>query len=120
VNAFQILGVALAALMVVLSAAGLWRGGTLRRARLAWLVLWLATGVAILRPELTTAIARRLGIGRGADLVLYLAILGGAAGFFLVYLRLVRIESEITRLVRHLALAQAAAPPAREHDGRRG
>jgi hypothetical protein len=107
VNAFQVFGAALAATMVLWTARGLRRGGRLGRMRLAWLVLWLAAGVAILRPELTTAVARRLGIGRGADLVMYLAILGGAAGFFLFYLRLVRIEGEITRLARHVALDEA-------------
>jgi hypothetical protein len=65
--------------------------------------------VALVRPEWTAAAARFLGIARGADLVFYCSILSAMVGFLLTYLRLRRLESEITRLVRELALARAAA-----------
>jgi len=77
------------------------------RAAFAWSALWIIAGIAILRPSITMAIAHFLGIGRGADLVFYCAILGMLIGFFAVYVRMKRLESEITRLVRALAIRDA-------------
>jgi hypothetical protein len=108
-NLFQLLGlaaIAIAALAVVRA---------VRRHRLApgpgalWIALWIAAGVFIARPEWTALAARRLGIARGADLVFYCGILGGMVGFLVVYLRMRRLESQLTQLVRELALARAAA-----------
>ena len=76
----------------------------------AWGLLWIAAAVAIARPELTADVARALGIGRGTDLVLYFAILGMVFGFFAVYVRLRRIESDMTKLVRELAIRSAREP----------
>ena len=80
------------------------------RVGLAWGLLWVAAAVLIARPELTAIIARALGIGRGTDLVLYVAILGMIFGFFTVYVRLRSIESDLTRIVRELALRSAEEP----------
>lgn len=79
------------------------------RVGLAWGLLWIAAAVAIAKPELTATIARALGIGRGTDLVLYFAILFMIFGFFAVYVRLRRIESEMTKVVRELAIRSADA-----------
>ncbi|MEO8382472.1 MAG: DUF2304 domain-containing protein [Acidobacteriota bacterium] len=80
------------------------------RVGLAWGLLWIAAAVLIARPELTAVLARALGIGRGTDLVFYFAILAMVFGFFSVYVRLRRIESDLTKLVRELALRSAAEP----------
>lgn len=77
------------------------------RVGFAWGLLWIAAAVAIAKPELTATIARALGIGRGTDLVLYFAILFMIFGFFAVYVRLRRIESEMTKVVRELAIRSA-------------
>jgi hypothetical protein len=77
------------------------------RTAFAWCVLWIAAAVAILRPSITVTIAHFLGIGRGADLVFYCGMLGMLLGFFAVYVRIKRLESEITRLVRTIALRDA-------------
>lgn len=79
------------------------------RVGFAWGLLWIAAAVAIAKPELTATIARALGIGRGTDLVLYFAILFMIFGFFAVYVRLRRIESEMTKVVRELAIRSADA-----------
>lgn len=80
------------------------------RIGLAWGLLWIAAAVAIARPEITAEIARALGIGRGTDLVLYFAILGMVFGFFAIYVRLRRIESDLTKIVRELAIRSAQEP----------
>lgn len=83
------------------------RGWTGRREGVIWLVVWLVAGTAVLRPGLTSGIARFLGIGRGADLVLYSAVIVMLVGFWMVYIRLHRMRSVITALVREMALLEA-------------
>jgi len=56
-------------------------------------------------------LARTLTAG-GADLVLYLAVVSMAIGFFLVFVRLRRIEENLTKLVRTVAMNTPAEPPA--------
>src|SRR4051812_41518066 len=74
------------------------------RVAFAWSSLWIGAAVTIAWPPIPVRVAHFLGIARGADLVFYLAILGMFAGFFAVYVRFRRMESEMTRIVRELAL----------------
>ncbi len=74
----------------------------------AWGLLWVAAAVAIARPEITADVARLLGIGRGTDLVLYFAVLGMVFGFFAMYVRMRRIESDLTKIARELAIRGAS------------
>ena len=73
-----------------------------------------SAAAAIAWPEATSRIARALGIGRGADLVLYSTVVVMGVGFWMVYIRLRQLRREITLLVRHLALlvAQGQMPNA--------
>jgi hypothetical protein len=82
------------------------------RLAFAWSILWIAAGVAIIVPELTVIVAHALGIARGADLVFYLAILGMFAAFFATFVRIRRLDTEITKIVRELAILRAE----RSHD----
>ena len=43
----------------------------------------------------------------GADLVFYCAILGTFAGFFVMFLRFRRLERDLTRIVRQVAIRGA-------------
>lgn len=73
-----------------------------------------SAAAAIAWPEATSRIARALGVGRGADLVLYSTVVVMGVGFWMVYIRLRQLRREITLLVRHLALlvAQGQMPNA--------
>jgi hypothetical protein len=110
VTVFQMLGLPVIAVMVAVSVVNLAR----RRSSLAvgafWLLLWLAAGAAVAVPDATTHVANALGIVRGADLVLYCAVLGGFAAFFLVYLRLRELGRHVTLLTRELALRDPIPP----------
>ena len=107
-NLFQILATAMVTGLFCLSLAAMLRGWATRREGLAWSVVWLATGLAILQPDLTTVVAKSLGIHRGADLVLYCTVIVMLVGFFMVYARLRRLRRDVTLLTRHLALREAA------------
>ncbi|MDQ6679323.1 MAG: DUF2304 domain-containing protein [Acidobacteriota bacterium] len=60
--------------------------------------------VFVLFPELTNKIAHRVGVGRGADLLLYLTLFGMITVFMLLYMRTRRLEAKITDQIRFLAL----------------
>ncbi|HEX8618180.1 MAG TPA: DUF2304 family protein [Thermoanaerobaculia bacterium] len=107
---FQIAALTLAACVLVAIAFQRARGRVSTRIAFAWGALWVAAAVAVANPELTRIVANFLGIARGADLVFYLAILGMFLGFFAVHLRLRRFESELTKIVRELALRAPKEP----------
>lgn len=106
-NVFQILGSLLLLALVVVTLAAALRRRMAWGPALFWLVLWLAAGAAILDPEITAVFARMLGISRGADLVFYCGILAMFAGFFVVYMKLRRVDKHLTVLVRQLAILEA-------------
>lgn len=62
---------------------------------------------AVLRPEDITWVANQLGIGRGADLLLYLLVLAFVFGMMNTYLRFGELNHQITELARALALREA-------------
>jgi hypothetical protein len=113
-NLFQWITVPLFAVLALASVVA-----TARR-RIAWGIgaLWaalsIAAAAAIAAPDDTRVIARTLGIGRGADLVFYCAIVGAAVGFFAIFVRLRSLDEQITELVRQGAIASPIppAPPA--------
>jgi len=114
VSTFQLAGITLTAVFACLSLVARLRGRIGARSGVAWVILWCSAGAAIAFPESTVVVARFLGISRGADLVFYCAILGMLMGFFAIYVKLRRIERNITTLVREVALAQAPPAPAGE------
>jgi len=69
-----------------------------------WLLFWLAVGIAFIIPESLTQLANLLGIGRGADLVLYVAVVVIFYLIFRIFLRLEKMERNITKLVRKNSL----------------
>ena len=108
-NLFQILAVSVVTGLLALSLLAMARGWATRREGLAWAFVWLCADIAIARPNLTTLVARTIGIRRGADLVLYCAVIVMLMGFFMVYARLRRLRRDLTVLTRHLAIREAAS-----------
>jgi small membrane protein len=106
-NFFQalILPVLGAALGVEL--VGLVRKPAGRRLRLLRAAVWAVAAVAIANPEVPQVVANRIGIGRGADLVLYLFVLAFLGLSFYYYSRYFRLQGQLTEVVRHLAIQDA-------------
>lgn len=78
---------------------------TLKEA-LFWGILWFAVGVVVLYPRLTDQLASYIGLqtATGIDLVVYVAV---GVVFYLVFrlfVRVERIERDITKIVRHCAI----------------
>lgn len=69
-----------------------------------WLIFWILVVVVVFLPQTTQMLADVLGVGRGVDVVIYIALV---ALFFLVFKLFVKLESveqEISQLVRKIAL----------------
>lgn len=71
---------------------------------LFWLGLWLAVSAAFLLPKTANYLAKILGFERGADLAVYFSILLIFYMLFRIFVKLERIETEITDIVRSIAL----------------
>jgi hypothetical protein len=69
-----------------------------------WLVIWLLAAIVVVWPDITVWIANRVGVGRGSDLVIYLAIIFIFYSIFRLLLRLEKMEKNLTELVRQDAL----------------
>jgi len=81
--------------------------------RVVVLLLLAAAWVSILLPELTTKIANMLGVGRGADLIIYFFALFTLYALVLLYTNVQTLTLQLTALVRQNAIRDAAVPPAR-------
>ncbi len=79
-------------------------------------VLLAGGALAVLFPDITSQIAQFVGVGRGADLVTYVALV--AILFVLVhyYSRFVELQQQVTQLTREIAIMRAeveqVVPPA--------
>jgi hypothetical protein len=104
---FQYLSLSCLTALFVLEVAGFRRDPAVRGVRFLRALVWLTAGVAIAWPHVTGAMASALGIGRGADLVFYLFVLAFLGAAFYFYSRLVRMQRQITQLVRHIAIQEA-------------
>lgn len=71
-----------------------------------WTLIWVLAILAIVRPELTTQVANRLGIGRGADAVLYISIVLLFYLNFRTNVMLENLRHDITKLTRTIALSK--------------
>ena len=74
----------------------------------------LVSAVFVIRPDLTTKIARLLGVGRGTDFVVYISIM--VFWYFIVQLfaRIRRLEQMMTEILRKDAIHSATVIPINE------
>ncbi|MFI5954273.1 DUF2304 domain-containing protein [Cryptosporangium sp. NPDC051539] len=75
--------------------------------RLAFVAFLVFAAYAVVRPDDITAIAHWVGVGRGADLVLYATVVAFVFVVINFYLRTRDMERRITDLARAVALRDA-------------
>lgn len=101
---FQIL-FSLFALFATASVLGKKRSGLLSLGgAIFWILFWLLAVVFVWWPDSTTILANKFGIGRGADLVLYVSL---ATIFYLLFrlgVRLELINRDLTKVTRDKTL----------------
>jgi len=69
-----------------------------------WTALFILAIIGVIKPELTTLVADKLGINRGSDVVVYASIM---LLFYLIFRTNIMLENlrhDLTQLVRRLAL----------------
>ena len=103
--------VLLCALAVVGAAAaisGFRRRRVGKAALAAWVGVWASVACVAIWPDFTAAVSAKLGVGRGSDLVIYIAVVVLLYSVFRLSLGIKRAEHNITRLVRHIAISDAS------------
>jgi small membrane protein len=114
-------GLCVAALFAYRSARSA-RSLALRRVGLALILSAAVIGIAF--PALVTVVANAVGVGRGADLVLYALVVVSMFVWVGVYRRLHDVEARFVELSRSLALErvrntdQDMLPPAKDPETR--
>ena len=63
--------------------------------------------ICVLFPQITTKIANKLGVGRGADLILYLGIIFFFFVIIRMYARIRKLDQTVTKIVRDNTLKSA-------------
>ena len=76
-----------------------------------WFALWLGVAVIVLVPEAASYLAAWVGVGRGSDLVVYLALLLVFYLLFKIFIRQEKLARQLTSVVRGLALKEASPQP---------
>lgn len=71
-----------------------------------WSALWIGVAGFTWWPKVTDFFAQKVGIGRGADALVYLSIIGLFYASFRLYVKLESVEHELTSLVRALSLRE--------------
>ena len=80
------------------------RGALTRTWLLFWILFWLVAGTVAALPQTADTLARIVGVGRGADVVIYLSLVVIFSLIFRLYVKIEQVEGEITQLVRKLSL----------------
>ncbi|MEJ7739652.1 MAG: DUF2304 domain-containing protein [Chitinophagaceae bacterium] len=76
--------------------------------RIFFIGLLLMGMVLVLYPDITSKLAKFIGIGRGADLIFYLAILFFLFCFLLSYGKIKELEKNMTEFIRNDAIDNAS------------
>ena len=103
-NSIKVLLIIFTAMSVIVGSIALPSRSTYRL--IAALFFAVATGLIIF-PDVSTIVARHLGVGRGTDLLLYLGTFAGIHGFLLLYARTRRLERKLIEHVRVNAIERA-------------
>ncbi len=72
-----------------------------------WLLLWSGVVVVAISPQTTDIVANFVGVERGADLLVYLAVIVLIFGFARILVRQEKHRQELTKLVREMSIKHA-------------
>jgi hypothetical protein len=81
-----------------------------RLQRIVVVLLFIAGATLVVLPSLANRVANALNVGRGADLLLYFAVLAAVYAAAHFYFRLKQMEQTIVEIVRQLALLTPQGP----------
>lgn len=100
----------LIAVLVISGLYGFFNANSSKSLRLSTVALSGVGIVFVLAPELTTELARMLGVGRGADLLLYCWVVLSLAMLLQFQIGLSRVRDQMTEISRCVAIVSAERP----------
>uniref|UniRef100_Q01XM0 DUF2304 domain-containing protein n=1 Tax=Solibacter usitatus (strain Ellin6076) TaxID=234267 RepID=Q01XM0_SOLUE len=77
------------------------------------LVCFGCASLLVIRPNIANRIANLVGVGRGADLILYLALPGMLMMILLLFAKTRQLNAKLTAAVREYAIRDASGPQTR-------
>ena len=81
--------------------------GKIKAAEFAfWIVIWVSAIAATLSPKIVGFFSNLIGIGRPADLIIYIAIILLFYLVFRSYVMIDEIDQKMTKIVRELAIGR--------------
>jgi hypothetical protein len=96
------------------------RGGRRALHRVIWrgyvVLMLLAAVIGILFPDSLTWIAHKIGVGRGADLLLYVLVVTFGLVSVILFRRLAALERKYVQIARTLAIQEATSTADRAVD----
>ncbi len=75
-----------------------------------WTAFWLLVVVVAVSPQTTDIIARIAGVGRGADLLVYIGVVVLSYAVYRLVVRQQKLEEDVTNLVRAIAINRVEKP----------
>lgn len=106
---FQIVAV----LVIIVAAVFMMRSGGARHQairRIFMMIFIVGAASSVFFPQVWTWVANLVGVGRGADLLLYFLVLTFLGFVASTHQRFRRLQSDVTELARQMALHQAQHP----------
>jgi len=73
-----------------------------------WTLVWLGIIATIIHPIWSEQLSKIIGIGKRTDIAFFIAIFLLFYLVFRVYVKITAVESDVTELVKHIALIQHA------------
>jgi hypothetical protein len=71
-----------------------------------WSLIWVMAILTTLKPEITSILAKKFGIGRGIDAAIYLSIVVLFYLVFRLHVYLEDLNHKITKLIREISLQE--------------
>ncbi len=107
---FQIILVAFATFAIVRT----WQQHRARRVSKHWFqvisLFWTVVAIIAITPATTDVVAKYLGVGRGADLLVYIGVVALFYAVHRLMAKQQRLSDDLTALVRQLAIEAADKP----------
>ena len=77
-----------------------------RDSAIFWIFVWMAVISSVVFPRTLGYLATLTGVGRGVDVLIYLAIIVLFYLIYRIYVKMENIEREITAVVREIAIIE--------------
>lgn len=112
---FQFLLVAFSAFAILRVALQFRRRRVSKYWLVVWTSLWAVVIIVALAPQTSDIVAHKVGVGRGADLLVYAGVVVLSYAMFTQVSATKRLSEELTELTRRIAIDNANVPKDETH-----